>query len=270
MRKELVLCTLLLAPALAFGQAGAAGVNRELPRDSYDPGAQAGLQANQKSMVETTLQKINPQNKDYGQVIELGRIPVMEETIEDFYWWAILVLCVLLIVGGAYICWLVREREVRLNISAEIVAQLYNSHIVSRAKALEAIEKHNRLADRYNAKCEELAATKAMALDKEQKRKRKGDADIASKLAEDPTNRNETNVERSIGESTTETGEGDEFTEAPSAGGDSGKETTRLNELVRSLQAQAKAQNQKISNLRGQLNRAHDQYKLQPQQPREA
>ena len=45
--------------------------------------------------------------------------------------------------------------------------------------------------------------------------------------------------------------------------GDSEKEIARLNELVRGLQAQAKAQNQKISNLRGQLNRAHDQYKLQ-------
>ena len=66
-------------------------------------------------------------------------------------------LCALLILSLAYICWLLRERAVRLNIAADIVAQLFNSHVRSRAKALEAIERHNQLAERYNAKCEELA-----------------------------------------------------------------------------------------------------------------
>jgi hypothetical protein len=50
------------------------------------------------------------------------------------------------------------EREMRLKVSADIVSQLYNSYVTARAKALDAIQAHNDLAKRYNAKLLEIAA----------------------------------------------------------------------------------------------------------------
>ena len=263
MRKTLTVFILLFASLSTTAQTRPTNASSELARGSYDPAARPGAQSGPKSKVESTLQKINPENKDYGQVIEAARLTALEETVEDFYWWTIVVLCALLILSLAYICWLLRERAVRLNIAADIVAQLFNSHIRSRAKALEAIEKHNRLAERYNAKCEELAAASAQAILKEQKRKRKGDVETADKLAEDPAEVPEPVSASLISPSTEDPVEAQSAIAMSGLDGDSEKEIARLNELVRGLQAQAKAQNQKISNLRGQLNRAHDQYKLQ-------
>ena len=46
--------------------------------------------------------------------------------------------------------WLLRERQRRLAISANIVVQLFNAYVGSRAKALEVIGKYNALVERYN------------------------------------------------------------------------------------------------------------------------
>src|SRR6185437_651501 len=46
--------------------------------------------------------------------------------------------------------WLLRDRERRLTISADIVTQLFNAYIGSRSKALEVIARHNALVDGYN------------------------------------------------------------------------------------------------------------------------
>jgi hypothetical protein len=262
-RRILAVFALLLASLSTTAQTRPANPSGELAHSSYDPAARLEGQTGPKSRVENTLQKINPENKDFGQVIEAARLTALEETVEDFYWWTIVVLCALLILSLAYIWWLVRERAVRLNIAADIVAQLFNSHVRSRAKALEAIGRHNRLAERYNAKCEELTATSAEAFLKEQKKKRKGDVETADKLAENPVEVLETVSGSLMRPSTDRPVEAQNTIAMSGLDGDSEMEIARLNELVRGLQAQAKAQNQKISNLRGQLNRAHDQYKLQ-------
>ena len=44
-----------------------------------------------------------------------------------------------------------------MTISADIVAQLYNAYVMSRAKALNAISRHNQLVERYNLLDEEAA-----------------------------------------------------------------------------------------------------------------
>ena len=78
-----------------------------------------------------------------------------------------MVLTVLLILAVMHIAWLWREREIRLRISGDIVSQLYNSYVTSRAKAMEMLDQHNKLARRYNATVEETATAKAEAEQKE-------------------------------------------------------------------------------------------------------
>ena len=268
MRRKMILCALLLAPVLAFGQT--AGVNTERPRSSYDPGASLNAKGQQQSGVAAALEKINPQDKDYGQVIDQGRIALFEQSIEDFYWRSCMVLTVLLILSLMYIVWLWRERDLRLNVSADIVAQLFNSHVAARAKALEAIDLHNKLARRYNAKCLELAEAREAEAEKEQRKTRKGDEETADKLAANPAAETETKDGSRVTTHESEVAEECSSTEANDENSGADTEITRLNGLVQNLQAQAKAQNQKISNLRSQLNRAHDQYKVQPYQVRES
>jgi hypothetical protein len=255
---------------LAVGQTTTGGINRDRPRSPYDPGATSSSNGQQQSGVAAALQKINPQDKNYGQMIDEGQITLFEQTVEDFYWWSCMVLTLLLMFAVVYIAWLWRERGIRLSISGDVVAQLYNSYVASRAKALEAIEMHNRLARRYDAKCLELAAVREAEAEKEHKKSRRVDAETAEKLTENPTSETDTNLgavavaqAQGLAEEDHRAGMNEESKGAEA-------EVARLNMMVQNLQAQAKAQNQKISNLRSQLNRAHDQYKIQPNQVRES
>ena len=56
-----------------------------------------------------------------------------------------------------YVFWLFRERGNRLEISVNIVTQLANSYLYTRARAIDAIRRHNQLVDKYNAMAEKLA-----------------------------------------------------------------------------------------------------------------
>ena len=145
----------------------------------------------------------------------------------------------------------------RLKVSADIVSQLYNSYVTARAKALDAIEAHNNLAKRYNAKLLEIAAIRVASTNKDgttaatesmeeaEKLRTKG-----SKLARETTpagtkiagqdlscidNVPESELEKNL----------------------EGEDVEELKERVRQLAAQKKASEQKVANLRTQLSRAH-------------
>ena len=120
------------------------------PRSSYDPMAQRKPGEAPNGIVETTLAGINPRDKDYGQVIGGWRKEVFENTVDRAYFWGLLLLGAGLgmsLVGNG---WLLRDRGRRLAIAADVVTQLYNAYIGSRAKAMDVIAKYNRLVDRYN------------------------------------------------------------------------------------------------------------------------
>jgi hypothetical protein len=257
---KLVVCVLLLVSAPSFGQTKTSEIIRERPRSSYDPGYRQNAQA-QQSGISAALEKINPTDKDYGQFIDEARIAVIEQTVEDFYWWSCLVLTVLLYLALMYIIWLWKERELRLYISADIVTQLYNSHVASRAKALETIEMHNKLARRYNAKCTELTEARDAAAKSAEKNNRKGDSESVQKLSakpQDKASENEQPCDQPEENSTTyvvSEADSDNGNESEVAGEISQAEKLKMQ--VRLLEGQVEAKNQQISNLRTRLNRAH-------------
>lgn len=134
---------------------------RSAARSSYDPMAQSKAGEPPKGIVETTLAGINPRDKDYGRVIADWRKEVFENTLDRTYFWGLLLLGVgfgMSLVGNG---WLLRDRERRLAISADVVTQLFNAYIGSRAKAIEVIAKYNRLVDRYNSLDDEMSVLKA-------------------------------------------------------------------------------------------------------------
>jgi len=257
MMKKAILCALLLAPMLAFGQTGATTANGYLPRSLYDPGVAMEARASRQSGVAAALEKINPQNENYGQLIDQGKLAAIEETIDNFYWRSSMVLTVLLMLAIMYIMWLWRERDLRLSISGDILAQLYNSHVTSRAKALETIEMHNKLARRYNAQTVELAKLREASIQKAPPAESKAGLETAELLHAQRTkstanvHKEETPSAIADPNSASDVVEEDEC-EAATTGN-----AEQLREQLRQSTAQIKAGEQKISNLRTQLARAH-------------
>ena len=141
-------CALLV---LGFLSLAATAGALQSGRSSYDPMAHQWQAQRHKGIVETTLAGINPQNRDYGAVVGDWRKEAFENTLHQVYFWSLILLGMGFGVSVTGNGWLLRDRERRLTISADIVTQLFNAYIGSRAKALEVIAKHNALVDRYNA-----------------------------------------------------------------------------------------------------------------------
>jgi hypothetical protein len=252
MKMRAIICIAMLTPVLVFGQVGG---NRA--RSSYDPAAQADTKGQQQNGVAATLRKVNPQDKDYGAVIEQVRIAVLEQTVEDFYWWYCVVATGILFLLVMYVMWLWKEREMRLKVSADIVSQLYNSYVGARAKALDAIEAHNNLAKRYNTKLSEIVVMREASTKKEGTPAAKESMEEAEKLRTKGSKlaRETTPVGTKIaGQDTSCT---DNVPESELEKGLEGEDVEELKERVRQLAAQKKASEQKVANLRTQLSRAH-------------
>ena len=127
-----------------------AGTALQADRSSYDPMAHERQTKQQPGIIESALAGINPQNRDYGVQVGDWRKEVLEDTLHQIYFWSLILLAMGLGISVTGNGWLLRERERRLTISADVVTQLFNAYIGSRAKALEVIDKHNALVDRYN------------------------------------------------------------------------------------------------------------------------
>jgi hypothetical protein len=92
-------------------------------RSRYDPAADERPSKTRAGFVDFTLKRVNPADKDYGQMISAGRNLLLAETIENGYFWSNVVSLGLL--GCLFI--LVVYQQKYLNRaewkSAEIVAQ---------------------------------------------------------------------------------------------------------------------------------------------------
>ncbi|MGC1298258.1 MAG: hypothetical protein WA869_24795 [Alloacidobacterium sp.] len=181
------------------------------------------------------------------------RKEVFENTTGRIYFWSLVVLslglgCSLMANG-----WLLREREKRLSISADIVAQLYNPYVGSRAKALEAISKHNALVERYNHLDSEATDLRNRISTECAERGVATTSDFDEARQQKPEEVSPTRDERT--DTRVAASEDDD------ASADQRNLADRRHELEVKLQrkeAQLQAKENHISNLRGRLSRAHD------------
>jgi hypothetical protein len=107
--------------------------------------------------LEGLLDSINQQDIDYGAKLADARQIFLGGTVENSYFWIIVAEGATVLILVFYIFWLFRERGNRLDISANIVTQLANSYLHTRARAVDVIRRHNQLVDEYNAMAEKLA-----------------------------------------------------------------------------------------------------------------
>ena len=221
-------------------------------QSSYDPMARGKGTVQSKGIVETTLAGINPQNRDYGTVVAEWRKEVFETAVTRIYLWSIFILCLVLSMSLLGNVWLLRQRQRRLAISANIVVQLFNAYVGSRARSLEVIGKYNALVGRYNRLNDDMnTATSEQPGDSEEKAQHKVDYDRAKQdkgTAQIGSTAVPTSPVEPVGEADRDVSEFEAL-------------RCQLQEYETKLQrkdAQLQAKDNQITNLRGRLTRAHD------------
>lgn len=113
----------------------------------FDPAAHEASGKPRDSFLEFTLKRINPSDTDYGQCLSESRTVLLEQTIRNAYFWSNIVSlgllgCLFFVVLYQHKIQVKREWTV-----AQIVGQLEQNLIRSRAHVAEATGKNRELAD---------------------------------------------------------------------------------------------------------------------------
>jgi hypothetical protein len=113
------------------------------------------------------LGKINPQNRDYGATIESGRSAVVENTIDDLYFWSNVVTLILLcgLVAIVLLQW--RAADKREVIAASLITQLWNGRVSDRIEIERHTGQFNQLVETHNAEVERALSQKSTSSEKE-------------------------------------------------------------------------------------------------------
>jgi hypothetical protein len=100
------------------------------------------------------LGKINPQEMDFGASIQSARRAVIENTIDDLYFWSNVVT--LLLLGGlvALVLFQWRAMDKREVIAASLIAQLWNGRVSDKIELEGRTRQFNQLVENHNAQAE--------------------------------------------------------------------------------------------------------------------
>jgi hypothetical protein len=120
----------------------------------YDPAARRGdgvQKPSNQSVIERALKGINPCNVNYGGLLAEWRIAEVQETIENVYFWALIVFCSGFVLSMSYNVWLLQKVENQEQATGAIIAQLSNAHVFARRKILETTEAYKKLVAQIDA-----------------------------------------------------------------------------------------------------------------------
>ncbi len=123
--------------------------------------------AKRQGFLDYALGKINPHGNDYGASIESERNAVVENTIDDLYFWSNVVTLLLLsgMVGVVLLKW--RATDKREIIAASLIAQLWNSRVSDRIEIERRTEQFNQLVETHNAEVEAALSRKQRPTEQE-------------------------------------------------------------------------------------------------------
>jgi hypothetical protein len=125
--------------------------------------AQSGVR--RQGFFDYVLDKINPQDKDYGAELERGRNAVVEHSIDDLYFWSNVVSLLLLTAAAGVIFLQWRAMDKRELIAATLIAQLWNGRVSDRIEIERRTEQFNQLVEVRNAEVERTLAAKSQPTD---------------------------------------------------------------------------------------------------------
>ncbi len=122
-------------PALACAQADHGGTVPNKPRKQSE------------GLVEYTLKRVNPSDKNYGQAVDQGRAILVAETIDNGYFWSNVVTLGLLLGFFFVIVFQHKLLKRRAVIAAEALCQYQNVLARAEAHAAEATRRNHELMD---------------------------------------------------------------------------------------------------------------------------
>ena len=162
MRSPLIIRTVVFAISLwcVYGLSFAQTVNRT---DSVA----AQPAAKRQGFFDYALGKINPRDKDYGAAMQSGRAALVEDSIDDLYFWSNVVTLLLLcgIVAVVFLQW--RAADKREVIASFLIAQLWNGRVSDRIEIERRTEQFNRLVETHNAEVERTLSQPPRAAEQE-------------------------------------------------------------------------------------------------------
>jgi hypothetical protein len=151
-RGSLIVCGLLIGLTIAHAY-GLQRATDSAPPKSRTDAAGVRVQSpyqHQDTWYEFVLKQFNPSNVDCGDWLEQQRRNLIELRLKNSYFRYSLWTTIALIVAAA-ICLKQRiDHRRTMSITAEMMADLYNQDVYSRAVAQEAIERYNKHIERCN------------------------------------------------------------------------------------------------------------------------
>ena len=124
------------------------------------------------------LGKINPRDNDYGASMASTRSAMVENSIDDLYFWSNVVTLILLCGLAAIVLLQWRSADKREVIAASLIAQLWNARVSDRIELQRCTEQFNRLVETHNAEVERSLMQKSHGSESEK------DADVSRDVAD--------------------------------------------------------------------------------------
>lgn len=100
------------------------------------------------------LGKINPRGNDYGASMASTRNAVVENSIDDLYFWSNVVTLILLCGLATILLLQWRAADKREVIAASLIAQLWNGRVSDRIELQRCTKQFNQLVETHNAEVE--------------------------------------------------------------------------------------------------------------------
>jgi hypothetical protein len=153
--------------------------NAALPNSSRQQPRQQGL-------LDYTLGKINPENKDIGTQLQADRTAFVEESVNNLYFWSNVFTLSLLCSACALLFLERRAMWKKELITATLLTELWNGRISDRTEIERRTRQYNELVDLHNAEVERDLMSRSEttgAADRVESKAQRG----VNKLAEKPT-----------------------------------------------------------------------------------
>jgi hypothetical protein len=216
---------------------------QQAPRQSYDPASQRPAEKPADGFVDFALKRINPSDKNYGQCIDEGRKLMLEETVENGYFWSNLVVLGLLGCLFVIIVYQHKRQTRREWIVAETLQQYEHALARANARIDEATERNHELMEALTAARESTLHSPLASLEREEP----GSAKSTPRRRGDPQ----------LAEVTTaKSGQGNAKTETAKAGGNGAKATSQMGLFKPEVDLIVK-----VNSLEQQLGRSQEQEK---------
>jgi hypothetical protein len=113
------------------------------------------------------LGRINPRGNDYGASMASTRSAVVEDTIDDLYFWSNAVTLLMLCGLATIVLLQWRAADKREVIVVSLIAQLWNGRVSDRIELQRCTEQFNRLVETHNAEVERALSQNSTSSERE-------------------------------------------------------------------------------------------------------